>query len=216
MIKQISSMRVRFSSYENFAKATFNASFKPEEIADAYVVKSECFASSYIENMGDGKFIKKDLPAEAQIAPVYGMITGDQNDDGNLDILMAGNSYATEASTGHYDAMTGLLLKGNGNGNFTPVKSAVTGFKADGDVKSLVQIISSKGKAIVLAGNNSAPMEAYELIKDKKIIPVKNTDCYAIINKRNGQSYRHEFYYGSNYLSQTSRTLQVGKDVKVC
>ncbi len=213
MIKQISSMRVRFTSYEDFAKTSFKESFKPSEVADAYVVKSECFASSYIENLGNGKFIKKNLPAEAQFAPVYGMITGDYNDDGNLDILMAGNSYATEASTGRYDAMSGLLLKGDGMGNFIAVNSAVTGFKADTDVKSLVQLFSPEGAATVLAGNNSGPMGAYKLRKDHKIVPVKISDRYAIIKKKNGQQYRQEFYYGSNYLSQTSRMLQVGKEI---
>ncbi len=119
----------------------------------------------------------------------------------------------TEASTGRYDAMTGLLMKGDGKGNFTSVKSAATGFKADGDVKSLVQIFSPQGIATVLAGNNSAPMGAYELQKNQQIVPVKNNDRYTVISKRNGQSYRQEFYYGSNYLSQTSRMLRVGKDV---
>ena len=213
MIKQISSMRVRFTSYENFAKVNFKESFTAEELADAYVVKSECFASSYIENKGNGKFIRTNLPAEAQFAPVYGMITGDYTGDGNLDILMAGNSYATEASTGRYDAMSGLLLTGDGKGNFIAVKSAVTGFKADTDVKSLVQLFSPQGEATVLAGNNSGPMGAWQLRKNQKIVPVKNSDRYAIIKKKNGQSYRQEFYYGSNYLSQTSRILQVGKDV---
>jgi enediyne biosynthesis protein E4 len=213
MIKQISSMRVRFTSYENFAKTNFKESFTAEELSDAYVVKSECFASSYLENKGNGKFVRTNLPAEAQFAPVYGMITGDYTGDGNLDILMAGNSYATEASTGRYDAMSGLLLTGDGIGNFMAVKSNVTGFTADADVKSLVQLFSPQGKATVLAGNNSGPMGAWQLRKNQKIIPVKNADIYAIIKKKNGQQYRQEFYYGSNYLSQTSRMLQVGKDV---
>jgi enediyne biosynthesis protein E4 len=213
MIKQISSMRVRFTSYENFAKASFKESFTAAELSDAYIVKSECFASSYFENMGNGKFIRKNLPAEAQFAPVYGMITADYTGDGNLDILMAGNSYATEASTGRYDAMSGLLLQGDGKGNFIAVKSLVTGFKSDGDVKSLVQLYSPQGTATVLTGNNSGAMGAYQLRKNQKVVPVKNNDRYAIIKKKNGQSYRQEFYYGSNYLSQTSRMLQVGKEV---
>ena len=57
-------------------------------------------------------------------------------------------------------------------------------------------------------------MEAYRLNKNKTInIPVKNTDAYAVVHKKSGQSYRQEFYFGSNYLSQTSRMLQVDKDV---
>jgi hypothetical protein len=81
------------------------------------------------------------LPAEAQFAPVFGLLTGDYNGDGNLDVLIAGNSDATEASTGRYDAMTGLLLAGDGKGNFKSVNSAATGFKADKDVKSLAKNI---------------------------------------------------------------------------
>ena len=113
MIKQINSMRGRFSSYADYAKVTFEESFLPDEIKDAYVVKAECLESSYFENLGNGKFTRKALPLEAQFAPVFGMLTGDYNNDGNIDILMAGNSYATEASTGRYDAMTGLLLAGD-------------------------------------------------------------------------------------------------------
>lgn len=214
MIKQISSMRGRFSSYDNYAKATFEESFLPEEIKDAYVVKSECFESSYFENKGNGKFGRKALPAEAQFAPVFGMLTGDYNNDGNTDVLLAGNSYSTEASTGRYDAMEGLLLSGDGKGNFKPVKSAVTGFKADNDVKSLAEIHSSKGTDLILTGNNDSKMQAYQFNQKQSVtIPIKNTDVYAIILKKNGQSYRQEFYYGSNYLSQTSRKLKVGKDV---
>lgn len=214
MIRQISSMRSRFPSYKDYASVTFEESFRPEEIADAYVVKSECFESSYFENKGNGKFVRKNLPAEAQFAPIFGMLTGDYNGDGNLDVLMAGNSYATEASTGRYDAMTGLLLEGDGKGNFKSVNNAATGFKADGDVKSLAKIFSADGHEILLIGNNSGKMEAYQLNKNKNInITIKNTDAYAIIRKKNGQAYKQEFYYGSNYLSQTSRILAVGKDV---
>jgi hypothetical protein len=213
MIKQINSMRGRFCSYTDYAKVTFEESFLSKEIRDAYVVKSECFESSYFENRGNGEFVRKILPAEAQFAPVFGMLTGDYNNDGNLDVLMAGNSYSTEASTGRYDALEGLLLLGDGKGSFTSVKSSVTGFNADNDVKSLAQIEAANGTDMILAGNNDSKMKAYQ-IKQKHMIsiPVKSTDVYAMIQKRNGQSYKQEFYYGSNYLSQTSRKLKVGKD----
>ncbi|MCW3106569.1 MAG: RNA-binding protein, partial [Segetibacter sp.] len=214
MIKQINPMRGRFSSYANYAGVTFEKSFMPEEIADAYVVKSECFESSYFENKGSGKFVRKALPVEAQFAPIYGMIARDYNNDGNNDILLAGNSYSTEASTGRYDAMAGLLLLGNGKGDFKAVKSNVTGFKADGDVKGLAEIATDKNGSIILTGNNDGKMQAYKLKKNESIrIPTKTTDVYAIIKKKNGNWYKQEFYYGSNYLSQTSRTLTVAKDV---
>ena len=213
MIKQISSMRGRFPSYKDYASVTFEQSFTPAEIADAYVVKSECFESSYFENKGNGVFAKKSLPVQAQFAPIYGMLVADYNDDGNLDVLLAGNSYATEASTGRYDAMTGLLLAGDGKGNFKPENNAATGFKADGDVKGLANLFAADGHQIILVGNNSGGMEAYQLNKKTKNIAIKNTDAYAIIHKKNGQAYKQEFYFGSNYLSQSSRILSIGTAV---
>ena len=214
MIRQISSMRGRFQSYKDYAGATFEESFTKKEIADAYVVKSECFESSYFENKGAGIFVRTKLPVEAQFAPVFGMITGDYNDDGNLDVLLAGNSYATEASTGRYDALTGLLLAGDGKGHFKPLASAATGFTADADAKGMAQLKGQNGSNIILLGNNASTMEAYQLDKKStRIIAVKNDDLYAIVHKKNGQVYKQEFYWGSNYLSQSSRILQVGKDV---
>ena len=44
-------------------------------------------------------------------------------------------------------------------------------------------------------------METYKFErKEYATIPLKNDDVYGIISKKNGQRYRQEFYYGSNYL----------------
>jgi hypothetical protein len=155
------------------------------------------------------------LPVAAQFAPIFGMLTGDYNGDGNEDVLIAGNSYSTEASTGRYDAMTGPLLSGDGKGNFTTVPAAGSGFKADGDVKSLASLVTANGNRLILVGNNSAPMQAYQYYIAGSInITIKEKDVYAVIQKKNGQQYRQEFYYGNNYLSQTTRTLTVDTGVK--
>ena len=48
MITQIAAMRLRFPSYNDFASVTFEETFTKEELSDAFVVKSECFESSYL------------------------------------------------------------------------------------------------------------------------------------------------------------------------
>jgi len=205
-------MRGRFPSYNDYAKVTFEESFLPSELADAYVVKSECFESSYIENKGNGHFVRKALPVEAQVAPVFGLLAGDYNNDGTIDVLLAGNNYATEASTGRYDALTGLLLAGSGHGTFAPVKSAVSGFKADGDVKSIAELNGPNNAGLILVGNNSGMLQAFKTANRKRIT-LRNADAFAILQTKNGSKYRQEFYYGNNYLSQSARTLYVGKDI---
>ena len=52
LIDQINSMRNRFRTYSSYAKATFEESFLPEELGEAYVVCAQRFESSYIENLG--------------------------------------------------------------------------------------------------------------------------------------------------------------------
>lgn len=165
LITQIPAMKSRFTSYEKYAQATFAESFLKEEISNALILQSVCFESSYFENKGNGQFKRKALPIEAQFAPVNGMLIDDYNDDSYLDILLAGNSYATETSTGRYDAGTGLLLAGNGKGDFKVNRSSKTGFVADKDVKSLTKIRAADGTKIILVGNNSAKVEAYKYIK---------------------------------------------------
>jgi hypothetical protein len=214
MIKQMNAMRSRFPSYDDYARATFEESFLPDEIRDAFVVKSECFESSYFENKGNGKFVRHSLPVEAQFAPVFGLLSGDYNNDGKLDVLVGGNSFYTEVLTGQYDAMNGLLLLGDGKGRFRPVNSAATGFRADKDVKSLAEIRRANGENLILVGNNSGPLQAFQAAQNATVeLPVEQNDAYAIVRKKDGTAYRQEFYYGSNYLSQSSRTLRIAPDV---
>jgi enediyne biosynthesis protein E4 len=165
LIVQIPAMKTRFSTYSKYANSNFTQSFLRDELADANKLESVCFETSYFENQGNGKFIRKILPIEAQFSPVNGILINDYNNDHNLDILIAGNSYATEASTGRYDAGTGLLLAGNGKGKFSVLRSLKTGFQADGDVKCLMEINSADNSKIILVGNNSAKLQAYNVRK---------------------------------------------------
>lgn len=214
MIRQINPMRGRFKTYESYAAVTFEASFTKEEVNDAFVVKSETFHSVYIENRGNGKFRMHALPRIAQTSPVFGMMPGDYNNDGKIDILIAGNSYATEASTGRYDAMQATLLAGDGSGNFTVDKKSIAGVIADKNVKSIAEILMADGKKLLLVGNNNNRLEAYrDTSSAGKVLSPNRNDVYALVKTKSGKTYRHEFYYGNNYLTGSSRKLTLPADV---
>ena len=127
LVRQMTPIRARFRTYDPYAKANFENSFLPEEIAASYQVCSEWFETSYLENKGNGNFVITPLPVQLQFSPVYGVVVNDYNHDGNLDALLVGNSYATEVSTGRYDASIGLYLRGDGKGNFTVVPVTSSG-----------------------------------------------------------------------------------------
>ena len=162
---QIPSMKLRFDSYKKFAEATFEQSFMKQELEDSFVLSCTNFASSYVENKGKGNFILHPLPIEAQFAPINAITLEDYNQDQQLDVLLVGNSYDTETSTGRYDALTGLLLLGNGKGKFLAQKSVNTGFKVTKNSKSLVEISYKKTQKMMLVGNNSDNLQAFFIHK---------------------------------------------------
>lgn len=210
--KQITPMRGRFRDYTSYAAVTFKEAFTQEEIKDAYVVKAQTFASSYIENKGNDKFVIHQLPLQAQFAPIYGMICKDFNADGNLDVLCVGNSYATEVQTGRYDAQGSVLLMGNGKGNFIADRKPINAMR---DNKSLAELIHSDGTSLYVVGSNSDSLQVYRLNEAKqKSVAINRDDAYAIVTAKNGKQYRQEFYYGSSYLSQSARHLTIAPNIQ--
>jgi len=214
LISQISVMRLRFKKYKEYAEATFDESFLPSELASAYVVCSSWFETSYVENLGNGTFSVRPLPQEAQFGPMYGMVVDDFDNDNNLDILMAGNMYATEVNTGRYDASMGLYARGDGHGGFTPVRPMNTGFFAYGDEKGMVKLRVGEGRELVIVADNSGPLRVFANCATGRYFVAESDDAYAIVTLRTGKKYKHEFQYGSTYLSQSSRTLMVSSEVE--
>ncbi|AYB29311.1 VCBS repeat-containing protein [Chryseolinea soli] len=206
LISQITAMRHRFVHYAEYAEATFDDSFLKSEIENAYTVCAENFQTSYIENQGNGKFAVKALPMEAQFAPTYGMTTADVDGDGFTDVLMTGNMFSAEVSSGRYDASVGVFLRGDGQGHFKLVNARESGFYADGDAKGAALLQQPSGNTLMIVANNSSRLKAFAIKQDKHYAP-RADDAYAIITLKDGRKYKHEFYYGSTYLSQSSRVL---------
>lgn len=214
MIRQINSMRGRFRSYESYAAATFSEAFTPQELSDATVVAAECFESSYFENLGNGQFRRTALPVMAQLGPIYGIQATDLNQDGHPDLLLTGNDYSTEASTGRYDALQGLVLLNNGKAVFDQSKAISNQFRADRDAKGTAVLHLKQGLPVLLVGNNNDSLQVFRLPISGKKISIQPTDTYGIITGINGKEYRKEFYIGNNYLSQGSRIFEFHSGIK--
>jgi enediyne biosynthesis protein E4 len=123
--------------------------------------------------------------------------------------LITGNSYSTEVSTGNYDAMTGLLLTGDGRGHFTVGTSQTTGFIDDRDAKGMAMVNVSDSLSIVLVANNNSKLQAFAAKRNGKLIKAVSDDSYAIIKRKDGRSFRQEFYFGNGYHSASLRTIRI-------
>ena len=129
--------------------------FTKEMMDSALVLQWNEIRSGYFENDGKGHFIFHPFPLQAQEAPVNAVVCTDVNEDGNSDIILAGNEYQANVMSGRYDASYGLLLTGNGKGQFNAVSPVTSGLILDGDVKDLKLIKVGKQKFLLAAVNNS-------------------------------------------------------------
>jgi hypothetical protein len=207
MLKQMISMKKKYTNYNSFATATMDDMFTPEQRKGALRLKANMFKTCYLRNDGNGKFTMIPMPVEAQVSVINGMETGDFDGDGNLDVVMNGNDYGSEAAVGRYDALNGLMLKGDGRGGFKAQSILQSGIYIPGNGKALVKLRDNKGRLLLAASQNKDYLKLFELKSGTISIPVAANDAYAIIALKNGKTEKQEFYYGSSFLSQSARFI---------
>ena len=209
--------RRKYERYKSYALSTENDLFTETEKEGALVLVGNYDQSALLKNMGNGTFEVQALPIEAQIAPVNGLVSQDVNDDGFLDVVLIGNDYGNEIFTGRLDAQIGLVLLGDGNGNFKTLASSKSGFVVPGDGKALIKLASATGSPLLIASQNRGRLEVFrhKTTTDgfKSFSPSPQTMAI-IIELENGKKQRIETSYGAGFLSQSSRSFAIPQNTK--
>ncbi len=213
IIKQMIRMRAKYQNYKSYANVTMDSLFTKEQLAGALILKANNFNSCYCRNDGGGKFTLVPLPFLAQLSALNGMISDDFDGDGNLDVVINTNDFGTDVTSGRYDALNGLVLKGDGKGNFTPLSILESGIFIPGDGKALIKLRAKNGKYLLAAAQNRGPLKVFELKKDFTNIPIQPNEVSAEITFKNGKKQKEEFYYGSSFISQSARFISIDKNV---
>ena len=216
VVKQYVGIRKRFNSFGEFGEATLPEVFPDGLLDDAMKLTFNYMQTSWIENLGDGKFESHPLPIGAQLAPVYGIITTDFNNDNLLDIALVGNDFGMEVQQGPADAFIGILLKNKGNGSFEAISLEESHFMVPGDAKSLVRLTVANEKSILVASQNNDFLKVYESTTNlaPQLIPLKANEVKCILYFNNNGSQIQEYYWGSSFQSQSSRHIEVNPNVK--
>jgi enediyne biosynthesis protein E4 len=155
LLQKISSLRNKYPSYKDFGASRIEDIFPAADIRQAQMREAYTFASAIALNNGNGTFTLRELPAEAQFAPIYASLAGDFDGDGKTDLLVGGNLFGVTPMLGRYDASYGLLLRGDGKGGFTAVDMDRSNFVIDGQVRDIKSLRAANGqKLIVVARNN--------------------------------------------------------------
>jgi hypothetical protein len=147
----------RFKTYHEFASASLPEIYGLRSIEDAERFECHTLESGLLINDGTGRLDFRPLPRLAQISPIFGMAFEDLDGDGRLDLALAGNFHEPQWETGPYDGSIGLLLRGDGAGQFAPVDPVASGVLLPGDVRGLAAIdLNADGRKELLAARNNA------------------------------------------------------------
>ncbi len=212
--QQSPKFRQRYNLYREFARITTEQFFSPEELKGALTLSANYMASSIIVNQGKGLFGIKPLPKIVQIAPVNGITVGDYNGDGNLDACLIGNDYGNEPTYGQQDAFNGLVLLGDGKCAFQVLPSHESHFFVDKDAKALARLAGINSDLMIATQNrDSLKLFALENSGGQIEFKPKATDLWGQFIFADGKRQKMEFYFGSGYLSQSTRKIRIPKDV---
>jgi hypothetical protein len=172
LARVIPSVKTRFPTYASFGASTIDDVLPKADRRAARTLEAHTFASAVAMNDGHGGFRLETLPIEAQFAPVNAAVAGDFDGDGRTDLLVAGNFFAAPPIQGRYDASYGLLLRGAGDGRFTPVDMTRSGVRIDGQVRHMRVLRTSRGAAIAVARND-----------DRALLLQPNTSTYSSLRR---------------------------------
>jgi len=163
VVDQLPFIKKRFLTYADFGKASFDKLFTKEELKSAIRLSANYLSSAMLRNNGNGRFSLEALPDMAQLSAINGMVADDFNQDGKLDLCINTNDFGSDPSNGRYDALNGLVLKGNGDGKFQPLSAMQSGFFVPGNGKALAKLKAADGKYLLVASQNKGLLKVFRL-----------------------------------------------------
>jgi len=158
--QQMPFIKEKFPSYNGFANASMQDIYG-DKLDQALHREVTGFHSVILTNEG-GTFSKSNLPNQAQVAPINSIVPKDINGDGNVDLILAGNNFDTEVETARYDAGTGLILLGDGKGDFQALSIAESGIFVNQNVKDIKLVKGANGEHCIVVFNNGGPVQVFK------------------------------------------------------
>lgn len=209
VVKQYRGLRKSFNSYGHFGEATMEEIFQNEDLSDAIIKKANWMLTSWVENLGSGKFTLHALPKEAQYAPVYGVVSMDVNTDIFTDLILLGNDYGMEVHQGRSDALNGLVLQNQAGKKFKAVPLDETGFFVGKDAKSMVRLHTINDTPLLIASQNNDSLEVYRPNSKTQQTTLQwnqgEVKCHIVFNDTDFRVY--ERYNNTGFQSQSSTRI---------
>lgn len=209
--KQYVGIRKMFNSFGEFGESTLPEMFQGGLLDDATVQTLNDSKSSWVENLGNGKFKVHALPFEAQMAPIFGIIPTYLDDDNLIDFLLVGNEFGMEVQQGRSDALVGVALRNTGAKDFKSLSLENSHFFVPNNGKSLTSLNLANEKLLVIASQNNDSLKVFEKSQKAKtkLLNLMRDEVKIEFLFGDGSKHIREFYWGGTFQSQSSRSIQI-------
>lgn len=155
LVKQMPGLKKKYLYYEDYKGQTIEDIFNAKQIRTAAQSTVYTTKSAIALNDGRGNFSLQALHKAAQLAPVYAIEVADFNGDKQLDILLGGNLHRAKPEIGIYDASRGLLLLGDGQGQFRPLKAQQSGLRISGEIRDFLRLSLGQEEFLLVARSDA-------------------------------------------------------------
>ena len=156
LTRQLPSIKKKYLSYQEFAKASLYEILDPDKLGKAMKKEVKLLTSTLFINNGDQSFTLRDLPFGAQSSTVNDIMVDDINGDDLPDLLLVGNNYELSTQIGRLDASHGVLLINDGKGFFTEETKQT--YDIAGAARDIEKIRIGNTVYFIVAINNDQPV----------------------------------------------------------
>ena len=149
----------KYENFHSFAIAELADVYSAAKLRSAIRLEANELSSGILLNDGKGEFEFSPLSRLAQTAPSFGLAFLEANGDGKIDLYVSQNFYGPQRETGWMAGGVGLLLLGNGNGNFREIGPRRSGIIIPSDARSAVALdINGDGNDDLAVAVNNGPV----------------------------------------------------------
>ena len=108
----------------------------------------------------------RPLPDASQLAPAFDLCAEDFDGDGVVDLFLAQNAFGVPKCSSRYDSGRGLLLRGDGTGNFAAVPASRSGIAPYGEQRGVTAAdFNNDGRADLAVSQRGAATRLFINLK---------------------------------------------------
>ncbi len=202
-------LRRTVGSFAAYSGSTL-AAVLGERAAAASTAEAATLSHTLLLNRGD-RFEAVALPLDAQVAPAFYAGVADFDGDGNDDLFLTQNFFATPPAVARYDAGRSLWLRGDGTGALDPVPGQESGVRVYGDPRGAgLADVDGDGRIDLAVSQNGAETLLFRNrgatpgLRVRLIGPPGNPDAVGAairLRYRSGDGPLREVRAGSGYWS---------------